>query len=104
MSDAWAAVVCATGLWVIVVAAAHYEPAKPRPGEAWVVTAAEPPDAGPGARALQDRCTVEGQVRECLCLLFRPRPQTIWTLRLWTLRLLMASPLGSVPTLHRGLC
>ena len=41
MSDVWAAVVCATGLWVIVVAAAHYEPAKPRAGEAWVVTASE---------------------------------------------------------------
>jgi hypothetical protein len=41
MSDAWAAVVCATGLWVIVVAAAHYEPAKLRPGEAWVVTASD---------------------------------------------------------------
>jgi hypothetical protein len=41
MSSPWAAVVCATGLWVIVVAAAHYEPAKRPAGEAWVVTASD---------------------------------------------------------------
>ena len=41
MSSLWAPVVCATGLWVIVIAAAHYEPAKRPAGEAWVVTASE---------------------------------------------------------------
>jgi hypothetical protein len=41
MSGAWAAVVCATGLWVIAVAAAHYEPVRRPAGEAWVATASD---------------------------------------------------------------
>jgi hypothetical protein len=41
MSNLWAPIVCATGLWVIVIAAAHYEPARRPAGEAWVVTASE---------------------------------------------------------------
>jgi hypothetical protein len=41
MSSTWAAAVCAAGLWVIVIAAANFEPAKRPVGEAWVVTASE---------------------------------------------------------------
>jgi hypothetical protein len=41
MSNLWAAAVCAAGLWVIVFAAANFEPAKRPVGEAWVVTASE---------------------------------------------------------------
>jgi hypothetical protein len=41
MSDLWAAGVCAAGLWVIVLAAAHYEPVRRPAGEAWVVTASD---------------------------------------------------------------
>ncbi len=36
-----AAFACATGLWVIAVAATYYEPAKRPAGEAWVVTASD---------------------------------------------------------------
>jgi hypothetical protein len=41
MSSTSAALACATGLWVIVVAVTYYEPAKRSAGEAWVVTASE---------------------------------------------------------------
>jgi hypothetical protein len=41
MPSIWAAVVCATGLWVIVIAAAHYEPGRRAAGEAWIVTASD---------------------------------------------------------------
>jgi len=41
MSGIWAAVACATGLWVIATAATYYEPAKRTAGEAWVVTASD---------------------------------------------------------------
>ena len=41
MSDLWAAGACAAGLWVIVLAAAHYAPVRRPAGEAWVVTASD---------------------------------------------------------------
>ena len=41
MPNIWAAAVCAAGLWVIVVAAANFEPVKRPVGEARVVTASE---------------------------------------------------------------
>jgi hypothetical protein len=46
MSNIGAAAVCAGGLWIIVIAAAYFEPAKRPAGEAWVVTASQrmPPD------------------------------------------------------------
>jgi hypothetical protein len=41
MSNTWAALVCATGLWITCIAAANYDaPSRPA-GEAWVVTASE---------------------------------------------------------------
>jgi hypothetical protein len=41
MSGTWAALACATGLWVIATATTYYEPAKRPAGEAWVVTASD---------------------------------------------------------------
>jgi hypothetical protein len=41
MPNIIAALICATGLWVICTAAALYEVPKRPPGEAWVVTASE---------------------------------------------------------------
>jgi hypothetical protein len=41
MSNIGAAAVCAAGVWIIVLAAAYFEPAKRPVGEAWVVTASE---------------------------------------------------------------
>ena len=41
MSGLWGAVVCATALWVIVIATAYFELVKRPAGEAWVVTASE---------------------------------------------------------------
>jgi hypothetical protein len=41
MSNIGAAAVCAAGLWIIVIAAAYFEPAKRPAGEAWVLTASE---------------------------------------------------------------
>jgi hypothetical protein len=41
MSSTWAALACATGLWVIAAAVTYYdEPIRPA-GEAWVVTASD---------------------------------------------------------------
>jgi hypothetical protein len=41
MPNTFAALVCATGLWVIAVYSAHYQPVKRPAGEAWVVTASD---------------------------------------------------------------
>jgi hypothetical protein len=41
MSNAWAALACATAFWAIGVWAAYFEPARRPAGEAWVVTASD---------------------------------------------------------------
>ena len=41
MSSTWAALACASGLWVIAISASYYDPAKRPAGEAWVVTASD---------------------------------------------------------------
>ena len=41
MFNPWGAMVCATAMWAIVIAAAYYEPARRPAGEEWVVTASE---------------------------------------------------------------
>ena len=41
MPNLWAALVCATGLWIIGTLAAMYEVPKHPVGEAWVVTSSD---------------------------------------------------------------
>ena len=41
MSNIWAALVCATGLWAIGIWTTYFEPNRRPAGEAWVVTASD---------------------------------------------------------------